>query len=41
MDAQEVGKQVAAEQKAGKEAEDIDVQAKAEGSPATTKGDKK
>ena len=37
VDAQEVGKAVAEAQLAGVPDEDIDVQAKAEGSPATTK----
>ena len=41
VDAQEVGKAVAEEVKAGKDPESIDVEAKAEGSPATTKGSKK
>ena len=37
VDAQEVGKAVAAKQAAGVEAEDIDVEAMGEGSPKTTK----
>lgn len=37
VDAQEVGKAVAAKQQAGVEAEDIDVEAMGEGSPKTTK----
>lgn len=37
VDAQEVGKAVAAKQEAGEDAEDIDVEAMGEGSPKTTK----
>ena len=41
VDAVEVGKAVAAKQKAGVDAEDIDVEAMGEGSPKTTKSAKK
>ena len=40
VDATEVGKAVAEQQKSGKDAEDIDVQKRAGGSPGTTKSQK-